>query len=434
MTDRNIVTAVSFLVTVSYLGFGFYIEHSISGDASLVLISVIMGVLTSAFWAVMHYWLGSSADNRSKDAVIAGQIPQAPVLPTPSSPISVPPPPSLPPTPLPPQVPPAPKTIPEPPPPTPTAVNVLTLTGTMSTFGGPNDTGVKPDEGLALCEPHEIGLFPGLFLAEQPPGTTGLARRLDPTALYIACRWNYKQTPRSWLQTHKVRCSAGSIIVEGVQPIDWGPAESTGRVADLSPALETALGLTTGGTVTVEIPLPSASTAAPASAATGGLTKHIWPLQTEIHTGSAAFYGDPDSSGWEAANLVEVPCPWPLQIDGQTVHTIRIHSKCADSLREVLEAIWEACGKDLSKISALKYNRFDGSFVNRPMRESTEKSMHAYGCALDFDAADNPFHSMTHLFSVDSIIVQQFEAAGWMWGGRWQSPDAMHMQAARVHP
>ncbi len=99
----------------------------------------------------------------------------------------------------------------------------------------------------------------------------------------------------------------------------------------------------------------------------------------------------------------------------------------------MLEAIWEACASDVSKISALKYDRYDGSFNLRPMRGGTTLSMHAYGCALDFDAADNPFHSETHLFTADSIIVQKFEAAGWIWGGRWLSPDAMHFQAARVH-
>jgi hypothetical protein len=187
--------------------------------------------------------------------------------------------------------------------------------------------------------------------------------------------------------------------------------------------------LKTDDTATVVIPLPTTPTIT-TPALTTGLTKHIWPLQSEC----AAFYGDPNSAGWEKANLVEVPCPWPLQIDGKTIHAISIHSKCADSLREVLEAIWEACGRDVSKISELRYDQYDGSYNLRPMRGSTTLSMHAYGCAIDFDAADNPFHSDKHLFTADSIIVQKFEEAGWIWGGRWMSPDAMHMQASRVHP
>jgi hypothetical protein len=127
------------------------------------------------------------------------------------------------------------------------------VTGKMSWFGGPADTGVSPSEGLALCEPSEVDKFPGLFLAEQPPGTTGLARRLDPTQHFIAMRWDYKKTSRSWLQAHKVTVTANGKTLDA-QPIDWGPAESTGRIADLSKGLMDALGLKTDDTVTVAIP------------------------------------------------------------------------------------------------------------------------------------------------------------------------------------
>ncbi len=40
------------------------------------------------------------------------------------------------------------------------------FTGTMSTFGGPEDMGVSPSEGLALCEPHEMDVFPDTMLAQ----------------------------------------------------------------------------------------------------------------------------------------------------------------------------------------------------------------------------------------------------------------------------
>jgi hypothetical protein len=216
----------------------------------------------------------------------------------------------------------------------------------------------------------------------------------------------------------------------GARPHAESDSRTNGAAIDLSPAAASAVGISGKGKVDWAFVDAIAVPPSIEPSATAGITKHIWPLQSEC----AAFYGDPDSAGWEKANLVEVPCPWPLQIEGKTVHAISIHSKCADSLREVLEAIWEACGRDVSKISELRYDRYDGSFNNRPIRGSTTKSMHAYGCAIDFDAADNPFHSETHLFTSDSIIVQKFEAAGWVWGGRWMSPDAMHAQAARVHP
>jgi uncharacterized protein (TIGR02594 family) len=140
-------------------------------------------------------------------------------------------------------------------------VTGATVTGKMSTFGGPADTGMSPSEGLALVEPVEIAKFPGIFLSEQPPGTTGFGRRLDPKAHYIAMRWDYKVTLRSWLQANKVQVTANGKTFEA-QPVDWGPNLHTGRIADLSPGLAEALGLQTDDTVTITIPQPAATAAA----------------------------------------------------------------------------------------------------------------------------------------------------------------------------
>ena len=62
----------------------------------------------------------------------------------------------------------------------------------MSVFGGPADEGVGPHEGLALIGPTDLGIwwYSCLFLPESPAGTTGLARRLNPRAFYLAMRWD----------------------------------------------------------------------------------------------------------------------------------------------------------------------------------------------------------------------------------------------------
>src|SRR5215469_3953829 len=51
---------------------------------------------------------------------------------------------------------------------------LLSLEGAVSWFGGPEDDGVSSDEGLAVIYEYEDA--PHLFLDEQPPGTSGLAR------------------------------------------------------------------------------------------------------------------------------------------------------------------------------------------------------------------------------------------------------------------
>jgi N-acetylmuramoyl-L-alanine amidase len=130
----------------------------------------------------------------------------------------------------------------------------MRLTGRCSWFGGPNDTGVSPSEGLAFI--FDVSDAPDLFLLTQPPGTTGLARRLDPAEYYVACRWDYAEFPKPSLLEHLARVTAtktGRSFLAA--PADWGPNENTGRVADLSPGLLEALGITTDDEVTVEYPV-----------------------------------------------------------------------------------------------------------------------------------------------------------------------------------
>ena len=153
---------------------------------------------------------------------------------------------------------------------------VFRVQGTMSTFGGPDDTGVSPSEGLALFEPEDLSVprHRALFLSSQPPGTSGLARRLNPDKFYLACRWDYNVTSRAFLRsTVAFVQSVRTGRVEQARPVDWGPHPRTGRVADLSPGLAAALGLRTDNEVIVTIRGDNDDFATPAAAdAFGGLT------------------------------------------------------------------------------------------------------------------------------------------------------------------
>jgi len=129
----------------------------------------------------------------------------------------------------------------------------MKLRGPVSWFGGPDDNGVASDEGLAFI--YEVEDAPHLFLPSQPPGTTGLARRLDPEKFYIACRWDYNIYPKESLLKHTALVYAPSTGMEFVAfPADWGPHEDTDRVADISPGLMDALGITTDEEVEVTYP------------------------------------------------------------------------------------------------------------------------------------------------------------------------------------
>ena len=150
------------------------------------------------------------------------------------------------------------------------AAPVFQVMGKMSTFGGPHDHGMGPNEGLALFGNHDLTnpKYSDLFLPAPPPGTTGLGRRLNPAKNYLACRWDYTQTPKVFLR------DAIALLVNpengrsvAARPVDWGPSPDTHRVADLSPGAAAALGLNTDDFVSITIhQVPTESQAAVADA------------------------------------------------------------------------------------------------------------------------------------------------------------------------
>lgn len=126
--------------------------------------------------------------------------------------------------------------------------------GRCSTFGGANDMGVQPAEGLALVT--SLDAFSRALEMFVDPGAGSRARNLDPQFPYIACRWDYGHYPREKLLGSVVlvrAVSSGRICY--ARPVDWGPHERTGRVADLSPGLALCLGVVTDSTVEIYLPI-----------------------------------------------------------------------------------------------------------------------------------------------------------------------------------
>lgn len=136
----------------------------------------------------------------------------------------------------------------EAPPPAPSADRpvLFKVAGKMSTFGGPKDTGVGPEDGLGVfpvgeesMKAHGLGDW---LLTPAQADAPGLARRLDPSRFYLACRWDVRTYQQ--LRASVAHVTANGRTIEA-RPVDWGPDTKTGRVADLSPGLAKALGLVT---------------------------------------------------------------------------------------------------------------------------------------------------------------------------------------------
>lgn len=163
-----------------------------------------------------------------------------------------------------------------------------------------------------------------------------------------------------------------------------------------------------------------------------------WPKQSECDV----FYGNPRSQvdpseasfKWIAENIVIATPPWKLITawDFKTVHGVRVHRKCYDSLLRVFNLIWNASGKSQMKIDEWGMNLYAGGFNFRLMKGGNRLSMHSWGCAVDFDSARNGFGDLTPNFAKVPAVLEAFENEGWTWGGNWRKPDGMHWQAARV--
>jgi hypothetical protein len=156
-----------------------------------------------------------------------------------------------------------------------------------------------------------------------------------------------------------------------------------------------------------------------------------WPLQRDCNN----FYGNPLAGGFEA-NLVLVTAPYQLYYGNTPIKGVRVHRKCADSLRRIFARIWTAATHNQATVDSWGASKFAGSYVLRRKRGGSTLSMHAYGCAIDLDPARNAMGNTRPNFGKPGplAVVAAFEAEGWEWGGRWsgRSCDGMHFQAART--
>lgn len=131
---------------------------------------------------------------------------------------------------------------------------------------------------------------------------------------------------------------------------------------------------------------------------------------------------------WEVENLTGIlTADLPGFPPFGTVHVekIKLHKKVAP----VFRATWdELVRRGLQD----KLRTYSGAFAPRHMGHDPSRpvSVHAYGAAIDFDAAWNGYGVPLERAQINREVVKVFESAGWHWGGRWSGAycDAMHFQ------
>ena len=72
---------------------------------------------------------------------------------------------------------------------------------------------------------------------------------------------------------------------------------------------------------------------------------------------------------------------------------------------------------------------WDGCFNIRKKRGARSQSLHAWGIAIDINAARNGFGKKP---TMSKELVKCFTDAGFDWGGTWSRPDGMHFQLSKI--
>lgn len=146
-----------------------------------------------------------------------------------------------------------------------------------------------------------------------------------------------------------------------------------------------------------------------------------------------AFYGDPrglsgGNQSWYNANVVRVTPPYRMTYDGQPIKSISFHKKAAAALLAALNAIWEACDKDQTKIEKYGLQEFGGSFNYRQIRGSSNLSNHSFAIAIDIAPTGNELGKTKG--TMPAFAVKAFKDSGFKWGGDYKGRrDWMHFEA-----
>lgn len=164
-----------------------------------------------------------------------------------------------------------------------------------------------------------------------------------------------------------------------------------------------------------------------------------WPLQSDL-AAMHAMFGNPDANNdgapdpaWVRGHLTTIVPPYQLFYAGKPVRAVTLNRAIAASVTRALTKV-AGLVPDPKQRAKLGIDQFDGCYNFRPKRNgSGSLSMHAYGVALDFSAARNPFHAQHS--DLPTLFVMAFKDEGAEWGNDWTpaSRDPMHFQFARTH-
>jgi hypothetical protein len=160
--------------------------------------------------------------------------------------------------------------------------------------------------------------------------------------------------------------------------------------------------------------------------------KTFWPRQADVRAGTSMF-GKPGRN----QAMAQLPAGYVMYGDYERkikVTQFQCHTKVKASLERIFQRTLDHYGaKDLRK---LNLDIFSGCYNYRPTTGSSSLSMHAWGIALDIDAAHNQMNEDNDeaAFAKPAYapFIGFFEEEGWVSLGHARNFDWMHFQASRL--
>jgi hypothetical protein len=97
--------------------------------------------------------------------------------------------------------------------------------------------------------------------------------------------------------------------------------------------------------------------------------------------------------------------------------------------RDLVQPLEHAFRRLISTGQVNHLKTWDGCFNIRNKRGGRSTSLHAWGIAIDVNAAWNGFGRPPQL---PQAFIQCFTHSGFDWGGTWAKPDGMHFQLSQL--
>jgi hypothetical protein len=113
--------------------------------------------------------------------------------------------------------------------------------------------------------------------------------------------------------------------------------------------------------------------------------------------------------------------------------TVRVHPRAAQALSRVSSTL---DGHMDAATAAFVTGPLGGTFMWRPIANTTRRSAHSYGIAIDISVKGSDYWEWQKTTDgavrwrnrVPQAIIDAFEAEGFIWGGRWYHYDTMHFE------